>query len=103
METKESKGFAIIITLLTVLICGCPGLSLALFGVITILGLSLRRGDFKIVSSTGPLPAWYGDVFIAVALFMITVPVLVGFFTLREKKPAENTNQNDGPQHPTPK
>ena len=95
METKNSKGFAIIVTLLTVLICGCPGLSLALFGVITASGLSLRRGDFKIVSATGPLPGWYGVVFIGAALFMIAVPVLVGFFTLRDKKTGENAVQKD--------
>lgn len=87
METKKSKTGAIIGTLAAVLLCGCPGLFLCLFGALTALGLGTGNLDLGGYSSSGALPGWVGFVLICVSLILILIPVVVGITTLREKKP----------------
>ena len=101
METQKLKVGGIIGILVAVFLCGLPGLSLALFGVVTAFGLSLRQDDFRIVSGTGPLPGWVGFVIICVSLFMIAIPIVVGIITLRNKKPKEDVVHSDQPLPPT--
>jgi len=75
----NNKNTGIIATIATVVLCGCPGLFLCLFGALTAAG----QGTFNDES----LSPSVGFALICIALLLILIPAAVGFFTLR-KKPA---------------
>lgn len=79
----NNKNTGMIATIAAVILCGCPGLFLCLFGAITALG----GGTFNDESLS---PA-VGIALVCGALLMILIPVGVGFFTLRKKPGAEET------------
>ena len=100
MENKKSKTGGIIGTLVAVFLCGCPGLCVCLFGVMTAFGLSTGNYDIGSITGSGPLPGWYGYVFMCVSLFMIAIPIVVGLLTLRDKKPKAVVSSIDEPLPP---
>lgn len=73
----NNKNTGMIATVATVLLCGCPGLFLCLFGGLTAAG----QGTFNDQSLS---PA-VGFVLLCFSLILILIPVGVGFFTLRKK------------------
>jgi len=73
----NNKNTGIIATIAAVVLCGCPGLFLCLFGALTAIG----KGTFN-ESSLSPS---VGFVLICLSLIFILIPVGVGFFTLRKK------------------
>lgn len=87
----NNKNTGIIATIAAVVLCGCPGLFMCLFGALTAAG----QGTFNESS----LPPTVGIALICVALIFILIPVGVGFFTLR-KKPAAAVVSNDEPLPP---
>lgn len=72
-----NKNTGILATLAAVVLCGCPGLFLCLFGAITAIG----NGSFNNQS----LSPTVGVVLVCLALILMLIPVGVGFFTLRKK------------------
>jgi hypothetical protein len=86
----NNKNTGIIATIAAVVLCGCPGLFLCLFGALTAAG----RGTFN-NSSMRPMA---GVGLLCLSLIFILIPVGVGFFTLR-KKP-EQTNDAPPPANP---
>ncbi|MDO9130587.1 MAG: hypothetical protein Q7U34_12050 [Anaerolineales bacterium] len=82
MENKSKTG-AIIGTIVAALLCGCPGLSLCLFGVYAATG---TMPDF--ISGYGNLPGWIGFILICLSLIFIAIPIVVGVLTLRKKPEA---------------
>ena len=80
----NNKNTVIIATIASVVLCGCPGLFLCLFGALTAAG----RGTFN----NTDLPASVGFALLCLALILILIPVGVGFFTLRKKPEAAATN-----------
>ena len=83
-----NKNTGIIATIAAVVLCGCPGLFLCLFGAITAAG----QGTFNDAS----LSPTVGFALVCLALILILIPVVVGFFTLR-KKPATGSVDNIPP------
>lgn len=73
----NNKNTGIIATIAAVVLCGCPGLFLCLFGALTAAG----QGTFNDQS----LSSSVGFGILCVALIFILIPVAVGFFTLRKK------------------
>jgi len=73
----NNKNTGIIATIASVVLCGCPGLFLCLFGALTAMG----KGTFNESS----LPNTTGFVLLCLSLIFILIPVGVGFFTLRKK------------------
>jgi hypothetical protein len=73
----QNKNTGMIATIAAVVLCGCPGLFMCLFGALTAAG----QGTFN-DSSLSPS---VGFVLICLALIFILIPVGVGFFTLRKK------------------
>jgi hypothetical protein len=73
----NNRSTGIIATIAAVLLCGCPGLFLCLFGALTAAG----QGKFNEASLS---PA-VGFTLLCVALIMLLIPVGVGFFTLRKR------------------
>jgi hypothetical protein len=75
----NNKNTGIIATIATVVLCGCPGLFLCLFGALTAAG----QGTFN----NANLSPSVGFALVCLALILILIPVGVGFFAFR-KKPA---------------
>jgi len=81
MDTK-TKG--IVATVASVVLCGCPGLFICLFGALTASG----NGTFNNQS----LSPTVGFVLLCLSLIFIIIPIVVGFFMLRKKPEAVSTN-----------
>ncbi|MEA3349196.1 MAG: hypothetical protein U9Q82_01090 [Chloroflexota bacterium] len=81
----DKKTTGIIATVTTVLLCGCPGLCLCIFGAVTAAGVMPYDTEFNGVTDSGIVPSGYGFAGLCLALILILIPVGVGFFTLREK------------------
>jgi hypothetical protein len=87
----ENRTTAIIATVAAVLLCGCPGLALCVFGAVTATGrMPYNATDFSGNTTSGTLGTTWGFAMLCVALIFILIPILVGYFTLR-KKPATAT------------
>lgn len=82
MDTK-TKG--IVATIVSVVLCGCPGLFICLFGALTASG----NGTFNDQS----LSPSVGFVLICLSLIFIIIPIAVGFFMLRKKPEAISSNE----------
>lgn len=83
--TARNKG--IIGTIVAVVLCGCPGLLLCVFGGLVAAGAPVNT-ELNGVSNTTTLPASVGIALLCVALIFILIPVVVGFLTLRTKPAA---------------
>lgn len=81
----NNKNTGIIATVAAVVLCGCPGLFMCLFGALTAAG----QGTFNNQS----LSPTVGIALVCVALIFILIPVGVGFFTLRKKPEAPSNNE----------
>lgn len=81
----NNKNTGMIATIAAVVLCGCPGLFLCLFGAFTASGNMPYSTEVNGVSNSGVLPASYGIAMLCFALILILIPVGVGFFTLRKK------------------
>jgi len=90
----DKKTTGIIATLVSVFLCGCPGLCFCLFGAFTAIGKMPYETEFSGVTDTGTLPPTVGYVLICLALILIVIPIAVGFVTLR-KKPGEAVVSNE--------
>ncbi len=76
----NNKNTGIIATVAAVVLCGCPGLFICLFGALTAAG----KGTFN----NSNLSPTVGFVLLCLSLIFILIPVGVGFFTLRKKPEA---------------
>ena len=81
----QNKSAGIIGTIAAVVLCGCPGLFLCIFGAVTATGNMPFSTEFNGVGNSGILPSRYGFVMLCLSLVFILIPVAVGFFTLRKK------------------
>ncbi len=81
----NNKNTGIIATVAAVLLCGCPGLFMCLFGAITATG----NGSFN-DQSLGP---GVGIALVCFSFILILIPVGVGFFMLRKKPEAPANNE----------
>jgi hypothetical protein len=92
----DNKTAGIIATIASVLLCGCPGIFLCIFGAATALG----GGTMTLGETTQPMDPTYGFVFLCLSLIFIAIPIVVGFVTLR-KKPEAVEPLGDEPLPPT--
>lgn len=77
----DKRTTGLIATIASVLLCGCPGIFLCIFGAATALG----GGTMTLGDTTEPLDPTYGYVFLCLSLIFIAIPFVVGFATLRKK------------------
>lgn len=75
-----NRNTGIIATVAAVLLCGCPGIFICLFGALTAAG----QGTFNDQS----LSPTVGFVLLCLSLVFIAIPVVVGMVTLRKKPEA---------------
>jgi hypothetical protein len=81
----NNKNTGMIATIAAVVLCGCPGLFLCIFGAVTASGNMPYNTEINGISNSGILPSSYGAAMLCLALIFILIPVAVGFFTLRKK------------------
>ena len=81
----DKKTGGLIATIAATLVCGLPGLCLCLFGAVTAAGVMPYTTELNGVSDSGTMPSASGFAMLCVALIFILIPVVVGFFTLRNK------------------
>ncbi len=81
---QENRTWPIIGTIAAILLCGCPGLAICLFGLVTAFG---AMPDF--INNYGNFPGWVGFVFLCLAIVFIAIAVVVPILLLRKKKPVE--------------
>ncbi|MFZ6030704.1 MAG: hypothetical protein ACOYYS_23610 [Chloroflexota bacterium] len=82
----DKRTIGIIATVVTVLCCGCPGLTFCLSGVMTLLGFGTYNISVPGSSSSGQTPPVYGLLFLCLAVILVAIPVIVGVVTLRRAK-----------------
>jgi hypothetical protein len=80
----ENRTTAIILTVVAVLLCGCPGICACLGGG----AMAISGEDFYLDNYTS-IPAWTGLLALCLGVLLMVVPVVVGILTLRQK-PAES-------------
>ena len=85
----ENRTTAIILTVVAVFLCGCPGVCACLYGGLSAAGLGTYTSEFGDFASSGQTPVWVGIVALCAGLLLMVVPVVVGVLTLRQK-PAES-------------
>jgi UPF0716 family protein affecting phage T7 exclusion len=87
----EQKTVGIIATIVTVLLCGCPGLTILCFGGLGAVGAFLPDP-----SVDDPQSALLGGVLmVLVGTFLLVVPIVIGFFTLRARSTPARTQVID--------
>lgn len=83
---NNSRTIGIIAIIVTVLCCACPGLGLAIAGLMGLAGVPFTTTINDRVTSQ-PIPPQLALGLLCLSLFLIVIPLVVAFFTFR-KKPA---------------
>jgi hypothetical protein len=80
-----SKNVAIALTIITILFCGCPGLASFCTGSLALIGS--QSPDIMANNQGSPRDAIMGGlILLCGGLVSLSVPIIVGFLTLRRPK-----------------
>lgn len=86
----DKKTTGLIITLVTVMLCGCPGLVLCLGGAFTAAGLSTYEASLPgVVNETGGIPAGVGIPMLCFGILFMIIPIVAVIITLRMKSDSD--------------
>jgi hypothetical protein len=85
-QKKPSKTGAIIGTIASVLLCGCPGIIACIFGILIAVGVPFNT-TVNGYSSQQTFPVGYGIGLLCASVIFVAIPVVIGVLTLRTKKP----------------
>lgn len=97
----ENRNTAMIITGVTALCCGCPGLFSVCWGALAATVSFVPGADIDIGGSSDPQAALLtGLGSLCIGILLIAIPIAVGFFTLRKKPAAEASIVSDEPIPP---
>jgi uncharacterized membrane protein len=97
VEKKDNRTWAIVGTIAAILLCGCPGLTMCVFGAYAATG---KMTDFT-SNYGGTVPGWIGFATLCLAIIFIAIAVVVPILLLRKKKPAASVEVLP-PQEPLP-
>lgn len=87
---NRTKG--IIATVAAVLVCGCPGLFLCIFGGLAAAGAPVTT-ELNGISNTGPMSSTTAFVLLCLGMILIVIPMAVGFFMFRNKPAPKGTGE----------
>lgn len=91
----NNKTPAIIATIATALLCGCPGLFLLCVGPLMAIISQIPGAEIDIFGSQDPNSALTtGIVLLCLGVIFVAIPIVVGLLTLR-KKTAKSTSPED--------
>ena len=94
---KENKTWPIVGTVAAILLCGCPGLSICLFGAVTAFG---QMPDF--VNGYGNIPGWIGFVLLCLAIIFIAIAWWFPSCSCARRNPPLLLEEVLPPQEPLP-
>jgi hypothetical protein len=94
-QIMDNRTKGIIATVAAVLLCGCPGFFLCIFGGLAAAGAPVTT-EWGGVSNTAPMSSTTAFALLCLGLLFVLIPIAVGFITLRRKAAAPN------PAEPTP-
>ena len=96
----DKRTTGIIATIVTALLCGCPGLFALCFGLISASASFIPGAEIDVFGSNDPQSALYmGIGALCLGILFVAIPVVVGVLTLR-KRP-EPASSLETPQPPT--
>ncbi len=100
----QNRTTAIILTVVSVLLCGCPGIAFCIAGVMTLFGMMPYSTTVNGYTNNGIIPSWYGFVGLCLSIILVAIPIVVGVLTLRKKKTGTEASYSDvlPPQQPLP-
>jgi phosphotransferase system glucose/maltose/N-acetylglucosamine-specific IIC component len=79
-----NRTAAVIITIVAVFLCGCPGLAALCWGLISLVDYAGGLGITGIGDQNGYLASIFGGI--CGGIILIAIVVVVAYFTLRKKK-----------------
>ncbi len=83
----EKRTVGIVATVLTILLCGCPGLFALCWGAITVPATFMPNAQIDVFGSSDPNTAMmYGIGAFCLGVLAVAIPVVVGILTLRKPK-----------------
>jgi len=80
----QNRNLAIVITLITTLICGCASIISCVWGFLIASGTPINVTNNGVTTPQVLSPA-IGYTLLCLTILMILVPVAVGFFALRKR------------------
>jgi len=84
-----NRNTGLIITIVSVILCGCPGLFSCFWGLIASVVSFIPGADIDIAGSSDPMAALVsGLVAIVIGVVLVAIPVAVWFFLVRGKSAA---------------
>ena len=96
----DKKTTGIIATVVTVLLCGCPGLFGLCFGLISLVAGLVPGSSIDMFGSNDPRSAIFTGVgTLCGGILFIAIPIVVGIVTLRKKPVPASVS---GPNEPLP-
>jgi hypothetical protein len=87
-DEVDKRTLGIILTIVTVLFCGCPGLIICLAGGLTAAGLgryNVSLGELTGVGQ-GSVPSSYGYGMLCLGIVFVAIPIIIGIVMLRKPK-----------------
>lgn len=98
----NNKNTGLIATVAAVVLCGCPGLFMCLFGAISVFASLVPGADINIGGSNSPAAAaGMGIGTLCLSIIFIAIPIAVWYFMLRNKPAAAaSTPVDQGPLPP---
>jgi len=89
----NKRTTSIVVTLVTVLLCGCPGLCGLCFGAMFALVSFIPNADININGKNDPQTALtLGVVSMLIGVVFVVIPIIVAFIMLRKKKTTPTVN-----------
>ncbi len=82
----DKRTAGIIATVVTALLCGCPGLLSVCWGGIAAVASFIPGADINIGGSSDPAKALGAGIgAFCIGIIFVAIPIVVGFLTLRKK------------------
>jgi hypothetical protein len=99
----DKRTTAIIATVVTGLLCGCPGLAILCFGAFAIPTSFVPGAQIDVFGNNDPQSLLTsGIVGLCLGVLLIAIPVVVGFTTLRNRPAAAGMVVPPAPPRPAP-
>lgn len=87
-----NRTTAIVITIISALLCGLPGFGLICFATIGMVGVNMP-GFYEQNPTATPEQAWLGaGMFLCLGGVLLVIPVLVGVFSFRFSRKDDETS-----------
>lgn len=85
----DKKSTGIIVTVITALLCGCPGLLSMCFGLVFAVVSQIPGAEIDVFGSSDPQSALSTGIgALCLGIVFVAIPIVVGIITLRKKPEA---------------